>query len=177
MLVNWPRTVREWGSTAIERDQSFPCDRLVERPDDVLFRAVDVAAGAPTVFRWLCQLRVAPYSYDMIDNWGRRSPRTLTPGLERLEAGQEFMTIFRLVGFEQDRSLTLLHSGRVFGRVAVTYRTDPVDSGRTRLVAKLLTARERGQPLGRLTGFLLAPGDLVMMRRQLLNLKRLSEST
>ena len=74
MLVNWPRTVRESGSTAIERDQSFPCDRLVERPDDVLFRAVDVAAGAPTVFRWLCQLRVAPYSYDRSDNWGRRSP-------------------------------------------------------------------------------------------------------
>jgi hypothetical protein len=72
-----------------------------------LFRGVTVRARAPVVFRWLCQLRVAPYSYDWLDNLGRRSPRTLTPGAERLELGQRVMGIFELVGFEPDRHLTL----------------------------------------------------------------------
>ena len=68
-----------WGTTAAERTRPFPCDRWLPGADDALFRAVDVDAPARVVFRWLCQLRVAPYSYDWIDNFGRTSPRRLTP--------------------------------------------------------------------------------------------------
>src|SRR6202022_4188536 len=77
---------RAWGSTAAERALELPCDGLLEDPDDVYHRALDVDAPAPVVFRWLCQLRTAPYSYDVLDNFGRRSPRTLTPGLDELAA-------------------------------------------------------------------------------------------
>src|SRR6185369_11959475 len=88
-----------WGSTAAERAMSLPCDRYLDPPEQVLHRALDVDAPADVVFRWLCQLRVAPYSYDWIDNFGRTSPRTLTPGLERLAVGQTCMTMFELVEF------------------------------------------------------------------------------
>jgi hypothetical protein len=97
-----------WGTTGAERAMSFPCDRYLSPFDGAYFRAVAVHAPAPVVFRWLCQLRVAPYSYDWIDNFGRQSPRQLIAGLENLKVGQSVMTIFQLVDFEPNRHVTLL---------------------------------------------------------------------
>jgi hypothetical protein len=166
--------VSTWGSTVDDRAASYPCDEVIERPDTVVFRAVDVDASVPEVFRWLCQLRVAPYSYDWIDNLGRRSPQVLTPGLEKLEVGQRFMTIFRLVAFDEGSTITLDASTPFFGRVVVTYRVTASVSGQSHLVAKLLAAAPRG-PLGPIVRHLLPVGDLVMMRKQLLTLKVLAE--
>src|SRR4029453_3182998 len=91
----------------------LPCDRYMEAPEQVLHRALDVDAPAEAVFRWLCQLRVAPHSYHWIHHFGRTSPRTLTPGLEQLAVGQTCMTMFELVEFEEGRHLTCgLRSGR-----------------------------------------------------------------
>jgi hypothetical protein len=173
----WPATVSEWGSTAAERGRPYPCDGLVEEPATAMFRAVDVDAPQAVVFRWLCQLRAAPYSYDKLDNLGRRSPQELTPGLERLERGQRAQTIFRLLDFEPGESLTMLHRGRLFGNVACTYWAKPLDEERSRIVVKLLWKPARSGLLGGPERLLLPPGDLVMMRRQLLNLKGLAEGT
>ncbi len=174
-LARCPAVVRQWGSTPAERAERFPCDRLAPRAPMRLYRAVDVRAPAAGVFRWLCQLRAAPYSYDRIDNGGRRSPQELTPGLEHLEIGQRFMRIFRLVEFEPGHSITVLSRGTLFGEVAVTYRVRDTGAGRSRLVAKLLITPPAG-PFGSLPARgLLAAGDLVMMRRQLLNLAALAE--
>ena len=98
---------REWGSTADERKLPLPCDEILPDANARYHRAVDVQAQPAVVFRWLCQLRRAPYSYDWIDNLGRRSPQQLTPGLEALEIGQPFMQIFALQHFEPDRSISL----------------------------------------------------------------------
>jgi len=168
-----------WGVTEAEKGLQFPCDGVFPSPDDALFRGVTVAAPATVLFRWLCQLRVAPYSYDWLDNGGRRSPPTLTPGLDDLAKGQRVMTIFDLVEFEPDRSLTIANrtrggARRLFGEVWVSYVIRPVAGGQCRLLAKLLVRYPRG-----ITGAVLRAalplGDLLMMRRQLLNLKRLAE--
>jgi hypothetical protein len=159
-----------WGATPVEVAATYPCDGHVRGPAEAWFRAVDVDAEPDAVFRWLCQLRVAPYSYDLVDNLGRRSPRTLTPGLDELAVGQRFMSIFTLVDFVPGRELTLRLSDRrarlVFGDLAVTYRVL-----RGRLVAKLTVA---ATPLSFLRRRVLAWGDLLMMRRQLLNLGALA---
>ncbi len=166
-----------WGSTPAERAAPFPCDAHFPNADDALFRALDVAAPAPLAFRWLCQLRAAPYSYDWLDNFGRRSPRRLTPGLDELAPGQRIMFIFRLVAFARDEHLTLTLGGPstlLFGEVALTYRVVAIDGARSRLVVKLLIR----YPLWgrwRTLRALFAWGDLIMMRKQLRTLGRLAE--
>jgi len=158
-----------WGATRAERDAPLPCDELMPDARIRCDRAVGVRAPVAVVFRWLCQLRVAPYSYDLLDNLGRRSPRRLTPGVERLEVGQRFMSIFSLASFAPDEHLTLRARG-----VAVTYAVRPEGEG-SRLVVRVLF-RMRGGRLGdALVGRPLALGDLVMMRKQLLTLKELAE--
>ena len=132
------------------------------------------------VFRWLCQLRAAPYSYDWIDNFGRTSPPRFTPGLERLEVGQRVMTFFELVEFEPDRHLTVMTPPTaldgVFGRFAVSYVVRPRDETHARLVVKLRVRYAR-RWLGWAARWVLPWGDLVMMRKQLLTLKRLAEAS
>jgi hypothetical protein len=175
-MLSW---ASQWGTTRGERQGEFACDRFLERPDATLFRAVTVHASPSVLFRWLCQLRVAPYSYDWIDNWGRQSPRQLMSGIDSLEIGQDIMTIFTLVAFRRDEHLTMqIKRGtlafRIFGDVAGTYLIVPRTVAACRLVVKLLVRYPRG-PLGRLMSLFLPWGDLVMMRRQLLNLKSLAE--
>jgi len=126
-------------------------------------RAISIAAPPPIVFCWLCQLRAAPYSYDILDNLGRRSPRERDPELVRLEVGQQFLSMFALQSFVADEQITLLADG-----VVVTYAVRPEGAG-SRLHARVLFGGPR--PLARL----LALGDLVMMRKQLLTLKSLAE--
>jgi len=152
-----------WGATDAEATRPLPCDAIAPAGAARADRAISIAAPAGVVFRWLCQLRVAPYSYDALDNRCRRSPRSLTPGLERLEPGQRFMTLFRLHAYARDEHVTLRARN-----TWVTYAVSPEGSG-TRLLVRVRSARPR------LVNALLLLGDLVMMRKQLLTLKALAE--
>jgi len=163
--------VHTWGSTPEERTESYACERYLTAPYDACFRAIDVAASVSLTFRWLCQMRVAPYSYDWIDNFGRQSPQQRDPKNEQLEAGQRWMRIFRLVEFERDRHLTLVIDGtKAFGSVAVTYAVRPVPAG-SRIVVKLIFRVGRWS----LRRWVLPLGDLIMMRKQLIHFKTLAE--
>jgi hypothetical protein len=153
---------QNWGATPSERMASLPCDRLC-RAGVQADRAISIDAPPPIVFCWLCQLRVAPYSYDILDNLGRRSPRQRDPELVHLEVGQRFMTLFVLQSFVGGEQITLRSKG-----VAVTYLVQPQGAG-SRVHARVLFGGP--WPAGRV----LALGDLVMMRKQLLTLKALAE--
>src|SRR3954447_3949711 len=122
------RVLDSWGATDDDLRRPLPCDGLLVDAPVVLHRAVDVAAPPDLLFRWLCQLRTAPYSYDLVDNLGRRSPQRLTPGLDRLVVGQPAMRVFHLASFARPEQLTFVHTG-LFGRVAVTYAVTPADGG------------------------------------------------
>src|SRR3954468_23178846 len=93
------RATQFWNTTPAEEVADYPAHRFARDPWRPLIRAVDVDASPAVVYRWLCQLKVAPYSYDWIDNGGRRSPRTLTPRLGELAIGQRGVVIFGSLGF------------------------------------------------------------------------------
>jgi hypothetical protein len=155
-----------WGATDAEVAAPQPCDVLAGERATRADRAISIAAPVGVVYRWLCQLRAAPYSYDLLDNFGRRSPRTLTPGLERLATGQRVITLFTVTSFVRDEHLTIT-SGR---HTVVTYAVRP-ERGGTRLAVRVAFT------LPRLLIRPLLIGDLIMMRKQLLTLKALAERT
>lgn len=161
-----------WGATDPEIDDDYPCAGLVPEPAARMVRAVDVAAPAAHVFRWVAQLTQAPYSYDLVDNLGRRSPRTLTPGADVLAPGTPFVMIFEVVGVMPGREVTAVGRPgptRRFGPMACTYRVTP-RGPHSRLIARLdLTATRLALPI--------AWGDLVMMRKQLRTLAACAERT
>lgn len=170
-----------WGATEEEHARAYPADALLTPPVVRMTRAVTVAAPLDLAWRWLCQLALAPYSYDLVDNLGRRSPRALVPGTERLEVGQVMATVFRLAEVEPGRAWTARTSPsaeRVAGPWGVTYAVEPLAAGvdgedRCRMVARIAvpsrTRPERARALA------VAWGDLVMMRKQLLTLRDLAE--
>lgn len=168
-----------WGTKPHERLLNFPCDHFIQRFDDTYYRGITIRARPEIIFRWLCQMRIAPYSYDWIDNSGRKSPQAWVPETDKLAIDQEVMKIFKLVHFERNNSLTVCINEstswyRIFGDVAISYIIVPVTDRRCRLLVKFVCQYPKG-PLGTLMRFLLPWGDLIMMRRQLLNFKRLSE--
>ncbi len=165
-----------WGTSPEEELLSFPCDPVLPVATEVWYRGISVDAPAPILFRWLCQLRVAPYSYDWIDNWGRTSPRELTPGLDDLAVGQRVMSIFELLSFERDAHLTIrLRNPSFFPSLAISYVSAPVDEHTSRLIVKAVIQGEG------LRGLLFRPWfarvDLVMMKKQLKTLKSLAEES
>ena len=156
-----------WNVTDDEIARHYPCDDLVPAPTLQAWRGVTVQSTPETLWRWVSQIRIAPYSYDWIDNLGRRSPQQLV-GLPEPVVGESFSTAAtrpfgHILAVQPPEHLT----GEIMG-ACISYVLVP-DGQSTRLLMKLVTAVSRWLTPG------LSVGDLVMARRQLLNLKRLAE--
>lgn len=184
-----------WGATAAEVATPTPADALVDAPTGRWVRAVSSHASPPDLWRWVCQLTVAPYSYDAVDHWSgtrarlpgtrlavrlpvvRRSPRVLTPGADDLRVGQRLLVLFVVDSFAPGEHLTIRRHrpGRgPVGEFAVTYAVVPAVGG-SRLVATVVIGDRPGRWAG-LVRVALCWGDLVMMRRQLRTLAQLAAS-
>jgi len=157
-----------WGVSQSETLRSYPCDDFVASPTMQAWRGVRVEAPAEAVWPWVAQVRLAPYSYDWIDNRGRRSPRDLV-GLPEPQMGDRFTTaggraLGRIVSVDPGRQLT----GTIMGAF-MSYVLIPRQHEGTRLLLKVVMQTTRWAAL------VLSVGDLIMARRQLLNLKQLAE--
>lgn len=105
------------------------------------------------------------------------APRTLTPGLDRLATGQGF-GVGLLAGFAVNEHLTLRATPaaeRRFGLVGMIYHVSARSRWSSHLVVRLVV-HEPTRWWQRVRFHLLAWGDLVMMRKQLMTLRELAES-
>jgi hypothetical protein len=157
-----------WGVRPAEVERRYPCDEVVLDPVWEAWRGVTARVEPARVWPWVAQIRLAPYSYDWIDNLGRRSPQRLC-GLPQPVVGEAFTAALggrplgRIVAVTPGEALT----GRIMG-VVMSYVLVP-EGPVTRLLLKLVMGR--GRPIAPV----LSLGDLIMARRQLLNLARLAE--
>lgn len=156
--------------TQAETTRWYPCDDFVPEPVLQAWRGVTVRARPERVWPWVSQIRLAPYSYDWIDNLGHRSPQELQD-LPEPVVGESFTTALggrplgRIIAVESGRHLTATILGVVMSYVLIAVG----DSPKTRLLLKVVTSG------GRVFAPLLSVGDLIMARRQLLNLAALAE--
>jgi hypothetical protein len=156
-----------WNVSDDEVARHYPCDEHVGTPTLQAWRGVTVHTTPEKLWPWVCQIRLAPYSYDWIDNLGRRSPQRLV-GLPEPVVGESFSTAAtrpfgRILAVERPKHLT----GEIMG-ACMSYVLVPQGQS-TRLLMKLVTG------ISRWAAPWLSVGDLVMARRQLLNLKALAE--
>ena len=157
-----------WGVSRSETLRAYPCDDFVTSPTLRAWRGVHVEAPTDVVWPWVAQVRIAPYSYDWIDNLGRRSPRELA-GLREPQVGERFTTaagrrLGRIVSVDPGAQLT----GTIMGAF-MSYVLVPQEHDTTRLLLKIVMRTTRWAAPG------VSVGDLIMARRQLLNLKQLAE--
>jgi hypothetical protein len=155
----------------------MPGDELITEPHVSNDRAVSLGAPRDDVFAWLAQMgfgRAGWYSYDWIDNLGRRSADRLNPEWQVAAAGEQMPggpIAFDVTHLRRPDHLVLavldrrLPGHRLWFTLA--YRLEPIGSGGG---ATNLTTRARIRtdgPLGRAISVGLGLGDGVMVRRQL----------
>ncbi|MBL7961246.1 hypothetical protein JNL27_13515 [bacterium] len=168
-----------WGMLLEEESLPFSCDAVAGTFDGVYFRGITIHAEPVVIFQWLTQMRVAPYSYDWINNLGRTSPRSILNDQPDLQIGQTMMHIFDVVQFNIPYDLTLRVKSRSFGQflfgdILLSYRIISINNNSSRLLVKIKRKFNRG-PLGFFMRYFLPWANLIMHRKQLMLFKELSE--
>jgi hypothetical protein len=155
-------------------------DDLCSDATVVATRSITIGAAPQEVFPWIRQMgfgRGGWYSYDWLDNLGRKSASTIHDEWQSVEAGDKIPSgpisfIAAIVDAPRHFVLEIQSLGKKSPKLHFTLAYELRDNPQgTRLVTRM---RSRiNLPLGSLfEKLILAPGDGIMLRRQLLNIKK-----
>ncbi len=191
-----PRLLR-WGATDEEVRRPYPGADLIPGGKRSATMAVTIDAPPSRVWPWLVQMgvdRAGWYSWDRLDNWGRRSAERIHPKWQEISVGDRLAAKpdgsewWEVAALEPERFLSLRMSldlrGRPFDPAGARPRlyTDSTwgflleEAGaRTRLVVSgYCSLRPRWpQPIASL--IFLEPSHWIVQTRQFANLKRRAE--
>ena len=195
-LVLRPRLLR-WGATDDEIAGPFPGAGIVPGASRGGTMATTIEAPPAQVWPWLLQMgtdRAGWYSWDRLDNFGRRSADRLHPEWQDIALGSHLVAHpdgsqwWEVAGFEPERFLGLrapydlrlrpfdptgprprFYTDSLWG-----FLLEDLPGGRTRLIVSgYWVLRPRWlQPL--LSFAFLEPAHWIMQKRQFTNLKRLA---
>jgi hypothetical protein len=143
-------------------------------------RHIEINAGTHHVFTWLAQLRVAPYSYDYLDNHGRRSPYFVVKNLPPLKINTHCLLAFQVFAFEENSFLVCRFCEPINSPLEqfikglyIEYRIEE-GVNHSQLWCKVLGFVNRGT-VSRTAFAMICAINRIMMLRQLKVIKKLSE--
>ena len=171
--------LESWGARPDEIDSSVVGDNLCHDARVVATRCITLPAPPEEVFPWIRQMgfgKAGWYSYDWIDNVGRKSASGVHAEWQDVVTGSRVpagpMSFIATV-VESPFSFVLSTSNTGLGKrmcftLAYELRRDPAG---TRLVTRM-RARINVPGGWLIEKFLLLPGDGIMLRKQLLTLQK-----
>jgi len=173
-------SLRHWGATPDEISGPVVGDEICDNAHVSVTRCITIPAPPHEVFPWIRQMgfgQAGWYSYDWIDNLGRKSATTINAEWQFAESGSRVPggpIDFEAVIVDAPRAFVLRvrPGGRVSKRMSFTlaYELRDNPSG-TRLVTRM-RARTNAPGGALFDRLLLAPGDGIMVRKQLRTLAR-----
>jgi len=145
-----------------------------------LLRCIEINAGAPDIFVWLKQLRVAPYSFDVVDNRCKKSPDYIIQNLPPLKISTHFLLAFHIKEFEENSFITGRYCEPINSPVNLYMRDMYIEYRiKEKATNTILWCKIKGyfntDIASRGFFFIFSVVNKIMMGRQLCNLKRLSE--
>ncbi len=167
-----------WGSTVEEIARPMPGDEVLERPTFSATRAVTIDATPEEIWPWIVQIgyrRAGFYSYDALDNDGIPSAERILPEYQRLEVGDTIplsaSAEVRVTELEAPSSMVLVFEVEgTWSNATWVWCLYPEDASHTRLVTRL-----RANPTGVTSRIFLDLGEIIMMRKCMLGIKRRAE--
>jgi len=169
-----------WGATTEEIHDSVVGDNLCPEATLIATRSITISAPPQDVFPWIRQMgfgRAGWYSYDWLDNLGRKSATRVHEEWQSVKSGDKVPSgpiSFTAAIVDSPRHFVLeiksfgKQSPKLHFTLAYEFREDPQG---TRLVTRMRSHIKL--PFGSLIErFILGPGDGIMLRRQLLTINK-----
>jgi hypothetical protein len=169
-----------WGATDEEVARAIPGDDVVKQPTFNATRAVTIQARPEEIWPWLVQIgikRAGWYSYDWIDNLGIPSAERILPEWQHVAVGDLIPIspdgrVGQWVKAFEPNQWMLWWDNK--GDVTWYWGLYPQDDSSTRLITRVRIHYRWTKP-SILLNLPLDVGDIVMMRKCLLGIKRRAE--
>lgn len=170
-----------WGARPHELAMAFPGDDIVDSPSFNATRGITVNSPPKNIYPWIVQMglgRAGWYSYDLLDNLGRKSKEEILPELQHVQPGDlipmspDGKQGLYVKEFEKDKWM-LWHDQ--IGDSSWAWMILPDGSDRSRLLTRVRMKYQWLSP-SILFSLIVEFFDFPMMRKCMLGIKSRAES-